>query len=295
MYIGEINLPVATRPLWVGRERERGSVLVMCLGILVVMALMATAFISSVTLQRDSARNYDRNAMAELAALSGKAHAIKKMGSLAAEFQTGGTIVDMWRFYGIADITDASDKQFINATYQGRSKWFNISWYNKNCTETSTAGGLGTNYPYELRYAVAAVDLAGCIPLNMMNATDMANTDALFSDVKFSPAHNAAYSFLQIGGKCPTVDMSGVEKRYLMVVTPFASDALSYSLGIPPVNVTLGIVPVGGAPVTRFFRVMVRGQLYDYNKTAVISEANLEFVYNNTGGCTMYQRWILDD
>jgi hypothetical protein len=40
------------------RKNERGAVLILALGILIVMTLMATSFISYVTLNRDAAHNF---------------------------------------------------------------------------------------------------------------------------------------------------------------------------------------------------------------------------------------------
>ena len=75
-------------------KRERGSVLVLTLGLLVVLALMATAFISTVQLYRDVGRNAQATAIARLMAAKGVGKAVGENYStnlLSKTFEAGGT------------------------------------------------------------------------------------------------------------------------------------------------------------------------------------------------------------
>ncbi|MFH0909918.1 MAG: hypothetical protein V1918_00165 [Planctomycetota bacterium] len=65
-----------TRP---GRRGERGSVLVVCIGVLAILVIMATAFLSSMSLHRSMAGNMKRRVHAELAAKQGLAQALARI------------------------------------------------------------------------------------------------------------------------------------------------------------------------------------------------------------------------
>ncbi|MCX7935981.1 MAG: hypothetical protein N3A66_12070, partial [Planctomycetota bacterium] len=165
------------------RQTERGAVLVVCLGILVVMALMATAFLSSVTLRRDAGQSLMASSQAEMAALAGKAHVLRTLDdtnkagtptSLAQgwylDFTNLGAGVttsdplDMWA--PLWPNIGSATKGTIGATLDylevpgvgGQmpkyvsAKWFTLGYLDRSRKRFSS-GYDAVNFPIEIRYA----------------------------------------------------------------------------------------------------------------------------------------------
>ncbi len=174
--------------------REQGSVLIVCLGLLAMLALLATAFISVVDLQHKGSKYYRYNGMAQMAAVSGKAHVISVLrNKVSTEVSTvlntaNGwfttfqpvaepavePVKDLWQFTGIYDIetTDYVGKHGANKI---ASKWFEphgcsnpsdyVCAYNRDMTAFSAKED-DSNFPIIQRYAVSIIDLSGTLPVN---------------------------------------------------------------------------------------------------------------------------------
>lgn len=153
-------------------NRERGSVLVLCLGILVVLALMATAFISSVEMHRSTAKNQHVSGLVRIAALAGRNHAIKCIRdnqgnntSFSDEWYTapsgGGlaeTATDIWSHYSIADISPTSTDIQKGAAASSPS-YYELEKYGEDMLKPdATASGT-----IQVRYVFHIVDLSGCL------------------------------------------------------------------------------------------------------------------------------------
>lgn len=186
---------------------ERGAVLVVCLGILVIMALMATAFLSSVTLRRDAGLNLMASSQAELAALAGREHVLRvlndngKAGGLTSLAEgwyhdfillgagaTTADTLDMWApvWPGIGSATNVTGAVGATLDYievpgvggvmpkYAAAKWFTIGYLDRSRKRFSLSYH-AVNFPIEIRYAVAIRDLGGLWSANGSTGTTISS------------------------------------------------------------------------------------------------------------------------
>ncbi|MBN2711425.1 MAG: hypothetical protein JXR97_03190 [Planctomycetes bacterium] len=219
---------------------EKGSVLVLCLGFLVILSLMATTFITTITLYRDISSVNQNSNLAELAALSGKAKALKKIREAAdAEDATdtgqvwyssisggtGGTTKKALEAIGLTDtvtwdkIPGENDATIIVPVY------YNIAGYSDEDMQSAIAV-TSSEADFITRYTYYIIDLSGCVLLNVTAAATPAGTDYdnVMAGFTSKPTYPASpyYSWDQMKAENATV----TDPEAYLNVTPFGKDEL---------------------------------------------------------------------
>lgn len=258
------------------RTSQTGSVLVICLGVLVVMSLMATAFLSMVTLNRDTGANAKFAGMARLAVSSAQAHTIAELYKLSGSttggsapfsvFMDDSSVDDLWSHAGVSSIkTSTTDNAALINT--NKSKWFEIPAYyaRGDLTDRSDTYDVDS-HPLVCRYAVSLVDLEGALFLNdstagyvnyaakpvgdmldcMKSTAAFPTTTALYTtmvaptdfDALFSASPKAYFSWNHIKSQCAAFDT-----RSLMAVTPFGQKDHSNLDSPHPYRLNLNTMP----------------------------------------------------
>jgi|GEM_PF-2798326 len=186
-------------PVRRARKGERGSVLVVCVGVLAILALMAAAFISAMTMHKAVGANVKGRVHAELAAKSGLSHAVARLidhhdnGTVTA--LDGASADSAWFQDFVAldrDVNDVppvynpnevttvlSDLYEINAQYQlyphdDEFRFHLSQWLpNENGQVADAQARLRT------RYAVVTLDLTGLLYCNIPGAATGPERDLL--------------------------------------------------------------------------------------------------------------------
>lgn len=239
-------------------RQKKGSVLIVVIGVLAVLAMMAGAFVSTMTLQKSIGGNVKLDTHAEMAAESGLAHATALI-SAQYSLYTYTALDQNWftTFAGTGAATECSDILSFNeganktddaddypdpdpypdragSIYDGYSKWFEYD------------NGDGTRS----RYTVMTIDLMGRVCTqgdNSFNtqfatiaqggtsttATENA-TKPVFTNGK-SLLHSEFIYYDSAGNTLP-------DDSFLNVITPFGEPASTFfgathSTGMGPINI----------------------------------------------------------
>ncbi len=197
---------VSTRPKRI-KQAERGSVLIVCLGLLVVMSIMATAFISAVVIRRNAESGNYFHGVARAAALSGKARAIYTLEKLQGEtmttlggewvtaftFSSGNYAGSMWLHDGVVD---PMPKEPASSPWSNKAQFFII--------ENPQYGADGHTTDYVTGYAVNIIDLSGRIYVNKNNDLNAGIVDQMG----------------QVLARIMTVDKTSVDKGSAIANSP---------------------------------------------------------------------------
>lgn len=188
------------------RHRERGSVLVLCIGFLVVMAVLATAVISVMTLHSSVGKQISTQSILQLAALSAQAYVMNVItktysdatcnnsfalmdmlrrqyfGGTSTPNATSPTAGNLWEYAGVyrtEDYYGTTDSfKSVWAIYSEedtRGRWLYLGSNNVTTDASNASAGYDKNWKYttnatdvfySLRFAVGVVDLTGCWMIN---------------------------------------------------------------------------------------------------------------------------------
>lgn len=304
------------------RATEKGSVLVVCLGILVVLSLMATAFISSVSMQKDASVNTRRSVILEMAVLSGKSAVLNGNIGTQDTVSTDKVARELWSFAGVTE-ADVTGWGFPGGTE--KQTWRVISCYDKDLKNMLAAVNLADlSHPVWVRIAYVTIDCEGLWCLNppaaggmdigqyktdlaaLITATGLAGVNAANASTVVDPQVFSWQHAKDVYKNDFSGSGSDAEINKLMfILSPFGTNAgmsggtdkiSIFNVNSPTVVTTAhpdGVTEI--ANTGNFYRATVRAQIWDNARSNVIGEKQLEFVYVKSTKKILYQRWVANE